>query len=780
MASPFQFAKRCLWGLLSLSLTIMMILTCIYIYFSLGLPNIRSLKDYQMQLPLQVLTEKGELIASFGEKRRIPVALEQVPEQLIHAVLATEDKRFFEHPGVDLIGLVRASKELVMTGKKRQGASTITMQVARNFFLSREKTYTRKIQEILLALKIERAFSKHDILELYFNKIYLGQRAYGVAAASRVYYGKPLNQLTLAQLAMIAGLPKAPSRDNPISNPKTAKARRNHVLARMLEANYIDEAAYQESIKAPVTAKYHGSHNEWDAPYVAEMIRASMVKRFGKQAYSHGYKVYTTIDGPLQYAANNALQQGLIAYNKRHGYYGPESYFDPELGKEHWLKELKNIPTVVGMQPAIVTNLDLHSVSALLSNGSIITIPWSGLSWARQHRNSRYPGRTPRSANEIAKVGDLIRVTQVKNNWQLAQLPHAQAALVSLSPQDGTIKALTGGFSYQLSHFNRVTQAQRQPGSAFKPFIYSAAIEKGMTLSSIINDAPVVVEDYGENSLWRPQNDSMRFYGPTALLTGLIKSRNLVSIRLLQMIGIPYALDYISRFGFNTEKLPNTLSLALGSGSITPLAVADGFSVFANGGHKITPHIIDRIIDGNNETVYQSHFPVACEVCTTEQIAAPRVISKDNAFLINYGLQEVIRKGTGRAAKVLHRDDLAGKTGTTNDLFDAWFSGFNSDIVTTVWVGFDKPEALHEHGAQAALPIWINYMRSALKGKAEHALEQPDDIISVRIDPETGLLARTNQPNAVFSLFRKNNAPQEVVPLAREEQQTENVAEQLF
>ena len=653
--------KNGVWALLSLSLTGLFIVGCLYFYAFLGLPNVTQLQTVQLQRPLQIYTHDNKLIAEFGENLRVPVTLDKVPKMLINAVLATEDQRFFGHPGVDMIGLLRASKELLITGKKNQGASTITMQVARNFFLSSEKTYGRKINEILLALKIDNQLSKEKILELYLNKIFLGQRAYGVATAAQIYYDKSLQNLSLGQIAMIAGLPKAPSRDNPISNPAAAKKRRDHVLSRMLELGYINTSAYKRALAEPVTTHYYGLRMELNAPYVAEMVRTEMLTRYGDDAYTQGFKIYTTVDSRLQKTAQEELTAGLLNYDKRHGY--------------------------------------------------------------------------KRSSAEGA--------------------PQAQGALVALNPSNGAVLALVGGFNYYFSHFNRATQAWRQPGSGFKPFIYSAALEKDYTLASLINDAPIVIADPSQKGVWRPQNDNYQFLGPTRLRVGLAKSRNLVSIRLLQDIGIEYALDYAKRFGFDMEKQPHTLSLALGTGMLTPIQLAAAYASFANGGYKASPYVIDHIEDITGKIIYQANTP-----------EMPRIISAQNAFLMNSALLDVIRYGTGQRARALNRNDIAGKTGTTNDQMDAWFSGFNGDIVTTVWVGFDQPRSLFEYGAQAALPIWMNFMKTALQGKPENTLAQPPGLVTVSIDPETGLLATPEQDNAIPEFFLSDQAPKEYAPSA--------------
>lgn len=762
----------CLWALLSLMFTMVIILGVLYTYMELQLPDVSVLKDVHLQVPLRIYSSDGKLIAQYGAMRRIPVALDQVPKPLINAVLATEDARFYSHPGVDLISLARAAKAVLQSGRKVQGASTITMQVARNFFLTRKKTYSRKIKEILLALKIDKELSKDKILELYLNKVYFGNRAYGVAAAAKVYYGKTLDQLTLPEMAMIAGLPQAPSRNNPLQNPVAAKKRRNHVLWRMYHVGFIDKKTYLEAIKAPLTAAYHDERTMLDAPYVAEMVRQVMVNDYGAKAYDGGFSVYTTISSQLQKAANRALHDGLIAYSERHGFRRPTVNFGQPTPNNllSWQQKLDSIPKVHQMQPAAVLAVNQFSVQALLRNGNQITIPWSGLSWAKPAFKNGYTGRPPTNASSIVSVGDLIWVRKnTQNQWQLTQIPEVQGSLVVIDPQTGALLALAGGFDYALSNFNRATQAERQPGSNFKPFIYSAALAKGYTLATMINDAPIVIRDTGENQLWRPANDTMKFYGPTRLRIGLTKSRNLVSIRLLRDIGVPYALNYLRRFGFNVDKLPRTLSLALGAGTVTPVQIAAGYAVFANGGYQVMPYFIGEIMGQGAQMIFQANPAKACENCITQSDAqtnstpmAPQALTPQNAYLMTQALRGVIQTGTGRAAKVLHRTDLAGKTGTTNKQVDAWFSGFNSHIETTVWVGFDDSgRSLHEYGAQAALPIWIQFMRSALKNMPETTMPRPSGIVTVRIDPRNGLLADPNQQNAIFEVFRKNSEPRQ-------------------
>jgi len=704
---------------------------------------------------------------------------------MIKAILAAEDDRFFKHPGVDYQGILRAAFNLARTGEKTQGGSTITMQVARNFFLTSEKTYLRKLSEIFLALKIDQDLSKEEILELYLNKIYLGNRAYGVAAAAHTYYGSEVANLSLAQIAMIAGLPKAPSRYNPLADPEHAVARRNYVLRRMRELGYIDQASYQQAFQTPDDAKLYGVSMEAEADYLAEMVRAAMVERFGElAAYTSGLKIYTTLDSRLQAAATKALRSALYAYDRRHGYRGPEGRMDTAR-QQDWGDELRHHGEVGGLQAALVTQVAEQSITVKQADGRNIQIGWDGLSWAQPYISENRRGVVPKTAADIVRTGDVVRIASTADGWQLAQIPAVQGALVSLHPVDGAITALVGGYNYQRSKFNRATQALRQPGSSFKPFLYSAALEKGFTPATLINDAPVVFDDPALESAWRPENYTGEFFGPTRLRVALVNSRNLVSIRLLRSIGIDYCIDYLTRFGFQANDMPRNLSLALGSASVTPLQIAAGFAVFSNSGFRVAPYFIDRIVGANEEIIFQSTPERACPDCesrTTGDIHpvdsvpvdaaistqppvnnARRTISAQNAYLMTSMMRDVIQHGTGVRAKQLGRADIAGKTGTTNDQRDAWFAGFAPDIVAVSWVGFDKPQALGngETGGRAALPMWIAFMREALRGVPEKPLDRPPGLVTVRIDPVSGLLAKSNQSNGIFETFFSDNAPQQ-------------------
>jgi len=720
---------------------------CIYYYMMIKLPDVGQLKDTHLQVPLRVYAADGKLIGEFGEKKRIPVTLDQVPKQLINAVLDTEDQRYYEHKGVDFIGLLRAARTVFLSGKKTQGASTITMQVARNFFLTPDKTYKRKINEILLAMKIDNLFSKREILELYLNKIYLGQRAYGVAAAAQVYYGKMLNDLTLSEMATIAGLPQAPSRDNPVVNPESALERRNHVLERMLENGHIDMAAYKAAVAAPIVTHTHELPSAVSAPYVAEMVRNAMVAQYGDAAYDDGLQVYTTIDSHLQDLANQAVRAGVLAYDQRHGYRGAEKNLGARSASE-WQEQLSDLPVINGLYPAVVASSDDTAASVLLRDGSSVKLTGQNLVWGSRRAFG-------------LKVGDVIRIQKNASGvWQLAQLPKVEGALVALNPSNGEVVALVGGFSYAGSSFNRVIQAGRQAGSGFKPFIYSAALEKGITWASVINDAPITIEDPVTHVIWQPQNDTQQFYGPTRLRVGLMESRNLVSVRLLQAIGVHYAADYVERFGFSRDEIPRLPSLALGTATLSPMKIAVGFAVFANGGYKITPFFIDKVVGRDGKILFQAQ-PVIVPKSSADKNAAPQVITSQNAYLMTSALKDVISYGTAKKAAILKRTDLAGKTGTSDDQKDAWFTGFNSDLVATVWVGFDQPQTTYEHGSQAALPIWMQFIGAALTGKSEHSMAEPEGITTARIDPKTGALAYSGQKNAIFEVFTTATVPKD-------------------
>ncbi|MCW8847188.1 MAG: penicillin-binding protein 1A [Sedimenticola sp.] len=767
-----KLTRLFIWLALIGGLTAAVSIASLYYYLEPTLPSTDSLKNVQFQVPLRVFSKENKLIAEFGEMRRIPLAYQQIPEQMVQAFLAAEDDRFFVHPGVDYKGLVRAAYQLLLTGERRQGGSTITMQVARNFFLSSEKTFTRKFSEIFLSLRIEHDLTKQEILELYLNKIYMGNRAYGVGAAAMVYYGKAVNELSLPQIAMIAGLPKAPSRYNPLADPERSIQRRDYVLGRMNKLGFITDAEEQDARSTPITASMHIAKAEADAPYIAEMVRAEMFNRYGNEAYTTGFNVYTTIESALQTTANKALRDNLQAYDQRHGYRGAEQHLNIT-GKEDDLTLdalLKDHRIVGELQPAIVTQVQEKSATVYLGEGRHEELSWSGLEWARPYKNDNRVGGKPQSAGEIIVAGDLIRILEKQSEagkeLRLAQIPSAESAFVAVNPDNGAIKALAGGYDFYHSKFNRVTQALRQPGSGFKPVIYSAALDAGFTPASLINDAPVVFDDPSLEGAWRPENYSGKFFGPTRLRYALTKSRNLVSIRLLRSIGIKRALEQAEKFGFNPDDLPHNLSLALGSASVTPLQMASAYSILANGGFKVEPYFIDRIERDTGELIEKSLPVTVCEECTPETAGdlpiAPRVISPQNYYLMNSMMRDVITQGTAIKARSLGRRDLAGKTGTTNDQRDAWFNGFNRTLVAIAWVGFDtsKPLGRGEVGGRAALPAWIEFMRFALKDVPEQPLKLPPGMVTVRIDPKTGKRASVDQEDAIFEVFRTENAPE--------------------
>jgi penicillin-binding protein 1A len=767
---------------LILILALLTLITAGVIYFFLApkLPDTNTLKETQLQIPLRIFSSEGLLMAEFGEKRRIPVEYNDIPKPLVEAFLAAEDDRFYQHPGVDYQGIIRAAYSLLLTGEKSQGGSTITMQVARNFFLSNEKTYLRKLNEIILALEIEKVLSKEEILALYLNKIYLGSRAYGVGAAANVYYGKPLDQLSLAEMAMIAGLPKAPSAYNPIANPERATVRRNYVLRRMWEVGFIQKADYEEAIKAPVTARYHGPEIKVYAPYVSEMVRTELINKFGEEAYTNGFNVYTTIRAKHQQAANKALQSALLDYDRRHGYRGPVANVAlPEDVSDRAAldKVVKDYDNIGPLKTAVVIETTDEKAELYIRNWGYAQLPLNAVKWAQKKLSTNSRGPVPKKITDAIKVGDIIRVEQLTSpNWELAELPEAQGALIAVAPYDGAVTALNGGFDFFNNKFNRVTQSRRQPGSGFKPFIYSAALEKGYTAATIINDAPVVFDDPGLENVWRPQNYSGKFFGPTRLREALIHSRNLVSIRLLRDIGADYAVEYAERFGFKPGMMHKNLSLALGSGSAAPWDMARAYSSLANGGYKVEPYIIQRVEDASGKIVMQATPDTVCETCLMDESTldesdfhvAKRIMTPQNNYIMNSLLRDVVKHGTGRKAMSLGRNDLAGKTGTTNDQVDAWFNGFHPELVAVAWVGFDNPHSLgrYETGGRAALPMWIDFMKVALEGMPEAPLQPPVGMVTVRIDPATGLLARPEATDAIYETFREEYVPKQMAPLS--------------
>ncbi len=767
------------WSCLAVFCGLVLSFSGAFLYLSPSLPSVESLRSIQLQIPLRVYSSDAKLIAEFGEMRRSPIAFADIPQDFISALLAAEDDNFANHYGVDLTSLMRAATQIVKSGQIQSGGSTITMQVAKNFFLTSERSFSRKINEILLALQIERELSKNEILELYVNKIYLGNRAYGIEAAAQVYYGKSIRDTSLAQMAMIAGLPKAPSRFNPLVNPTRALERRDWILGRMYNLGRIDKQRYDEALAEPINVSYHVPAPELVAPYIAEMARAEMVGRYGSEAYTEGFNVTTTVPSDLQIAANSAVREGLIAYDQRHGYRGPESRL-PGMTKENWLSELSKQVSLGGLEPAIVTSVEKSGILVLLRNGEEQAVAWDSMKWARPFLNTNSLGPRPQQPADVSQIGDLIRVQrQDDGSLHFVQLPAAQSALVSLDPNSGAIRALVGGFSFEQSNYNRAAQAKRQPGSSFKPFVYSAALDKGYTAATLVNDAPIVFADDALSQVWRPKNDNNTFLGPIRLREALYRSRNLVSIRLLQDLGINSTLSYIERFGFERKDLPPNLSLALGTASLTPMEIAEGWSTFANGGYKVEPYLIERIEDRNGKQLFNANpaqTPAGIELraqqsnatlivgdqpLPAEPILAEQIIDGRTAYIMTSMLQDVIKRGTGRRALALGRNDLAGKTGTTNESKDSWFSGYNGDYVTTVWAGFDQPESLgrHEYGGTVALPIWMNYMGAVLKDRPNHLPKEPKGLLTLRVDPISGRAAAPGTPDAYFELFKSEDSP---------------------
>ncbi|MFV2031077.1 MAG: penicillin-binding protein 1A [Gammaproteobacteria bacterium] len=817
--------------------SILLIAGAIYVYSVLvpALPSIKYLEDAQLQVPLRVYDKNEFLLAEFGENRRVPVSFEAMPRSVIDALVASEDDQFWNHAGVDPVALIAAAYELVTTGKKTSGGSTITMQVARNFFLSSEKTYRRKFNEILLALKIEGELSKEKILELYLNKVYLGNRAYGIVAAAQTYYDKSPQDLTLAQAAMIAGLPKAPSKYNPVINPERALIRRNYILSRMRALEYINDEDYNLALNEPVTAELYATRTIADAQYVAELVRAELFEQYGDEVYKIGLKAYTSIDGELQVVANRALRRTLLDYNRRHGYRGVLDSIDlTRVIDDPFDEDMVSDERVGGLRKGVVISIDedpaeeevptsaeasadeeppksREYATVLLSNYENIQLRFAGgVDWAATYVDPDRVGKPPASMSDVLAVGDVIWLELRDDQWLLADVPKVEGAIVSMDSSDGSIRVMVGGFDYFKNKFNRAIQAKRQPGSNFKPFIYSAALEKGFTAATIINDSPVVFDDDSLEATWRPENYSGRFYGPTRFREALVKSRNLVSIRILRAIGLRYATRYLQRFGFDRKDMPYDLSLALGSGTFSPLEIVRAYAVFSNGGYLVSPYITRRVESGGGKVIFQNNPLSVCQGCELESLEelkkeeaaateepeavevpdenvvkvpledleltfseaeiapvryAPRVISAQNAFIMRSMMREVVKRGTAVRAKALGRADIGGKTGTTNDQIDAWFSGFNDQIITSAWVGFDNQRTLgsRETGSRAALPMWLAYMKVALDGIPENLEEQPEGIVTIRIDGNTGKRADQDTINSRFEIFRVEYAPEQKI-----------------
>ncbi|MCG9691615.1 PBP1A family penicillin-binding protein [Vibrio sp. Isolate22] len=807
-----------------------------YYYVKPELPDVATLRDVELQTPMQVFSQDGKLISQFGEKRRIPVTYDEIPRHLVEALIATEDSRFYEHPGIDPIGITRAAIVVAMSGSAKQGASTITQQLARNFFLSNEKKIMRKIKEIFIAIHIEQLLSKEEIMELYVNKIFLGHRSYGFGAAARVYFGKDLPDLTLSEIATLAGMPKAPSTMNPIYSIERATNRRNVVLRRMLDEKYITQAEFDEASNEQLVSKYHGAEIELSAPYVAEVARAWMVERYGEDAYTSGMKVYTTVDSKLQKAANQAAIKNLLSYDERHGYRGAEKVLW-QTAQSAWdhdkiVKHLKSQPTYGDLVPAVVTAVDSKSAKVWVKNQGEGTIEWQGMNWARKFLTDDRQGPAPSQAKEILAVGeqvwvrhDAITGDEVSEEateesvttesdtpvvWRLSQVPNANTAFVAMNPNNGAVLSMVGGFNFVHNKFNRATQSIRQVGSGIKPFIYSAAIEKGLTLASLINDAPINQWDKSQGTAWRPKNSPPTYVGPTRLRIGLAQSKNVMAVRVLREVGLDDTRNYLTRFGFDIDEVPRSETIALGAGSLTPMKVAQGYSVFANGGYYVEPFYISRVETPFGETEFEATPKVVCkedckQTITTDPMAdefaeqdvdakvqyAPQVISEQNAFLVREMMYSNIWgggdwsagtgwNGTGWRAQPLKRRDIGGKTGTTNDSKDTWYSGYGPGMVATVWVGFDNHNRNlgrtkansnlgknqitgAEAGAKTAEPAWVDFMGTALAGVPAQRKEIPENIVRVRIDRDTGLLTNKYDSSSMFEYFEKGTEPTEYI-----------------
>lgn len=761
-----------IFGPLFLALTLGVItLVIVWSYYNAQLPSEEELRNnISLQLPLKIYSKEKKLIAEFGQYRRRPVKIEEVPETLKNAFIAIEDSRFYEHKGVDFYGVARAFVTAAKTRKVSQGASTITMQVARNFFLSRRKKIDRKLKEILLAHKLEQVFSKDQIMELYLNKIFLGKRSYGVGSAAEVYYGKDVNELTLAQSAMLAGLPKAPSANNPVINPERAKQRRDYILERMRELGFISQSQFSSARNEPLSAKIHArAKTETEAPYVAEMVRQDVINRFGEDlVYRTGMSVYTTIDSDEQAHAVNTLRKHLINYHKRHGYRGPEDQISLSdyADEDKLLTKIQSYKTLANLIPALVTESTENEASLKTAQNKKIKLNLKQIKWARKYISENSRGPSPKSVNDVLKPGDIVRVSQNDDeSWSLTPLPLISGAIVSMNPVDGAVLSAVGGFDFNQTKFNRAIQAKRQPGSSFKPFLYSAALSKNYSPASVVNDAPIDIP----GSSWDPQNYSGESYGPTRLRVGLKKSRNLVSIQLLREIGIQYATKYAVKFGFNKDEIPQDLTMSLGTGSVTPMQLAGSYSSFANGGFKVDPYFITYITDHEGDTIYRHVPDTACPNCQPEQttvdgepLRQAKLIMKPYVnYQINSMMRSVATSGTAARTRVLNRRDIAGKTGTTNDQKDAWFAGFTPKKVAIVWMGFDQiqPMGKRETATGLALPTWIDFMRVALEDVPQVTLKPPKGMYNVSIDGLTGFIADNQSAEVVPEVLTKSQIP---------------------
>jgi penicillin-binding protein 1A len=838
--SYLRWLRWATFGLVGLFLTLSFALACSFVYLAPALPTAENMHSVELAVPLRVYTRTGGLISQIGEQRRIPVSYDQIPDIVRQAVLAAEDDRFFEHSGLDWMGVLRAVlKNVASADATGQGGSTITQQAARNMFLTLDQTTRRKLSEVFVTYRMERDFTKEQILAIYLNVATFGQRSYGIAAAAETYYGKRLDQLTVSQAATLMGVLPAPSRYNPITNPKAAEVRRNYVLGRMTKLGFIDDATRAAAEKEPVASRGFAPLKDVEADYVAEMARQKIVELYGEAAVNAGYKVYTTLDGRAQAAANRALQIGLIEYDRRHGYRGHLGKVTlPAAADAGELDELLVKFESIGLLlPAVVTKVAETSAEVHIRALGAAKINWDGLSWAQPVSKSGALGARPRKAADVVKRGDVVLVVTDKRGLaQLAQLPRAQAALIALDPEDGAVVSLVGGFDFHHNSFNRVTQARRQPGSGFKPFLYSAALEEGFTPASIILDMPVVRERGDDEENWRPENSGGGFSGPMRLREALVRSRNLVSIRILQSIGVDAAINHAVKFGFRKESLPRYESLALGVQSASPLEMATGYATFANGGFKVEPYYISRIEDSSGKVVFEAKPKIACTECERQAVSplletvavaeapateegivvdgaalpadpavlpeaaprgprirdadappalrelartqggpgylpadrlAPRVLSAQNAWLMSDIMHDVTVRGTAvRATRELKRDDLAGKTGTSQEGRDNWFNGFNTQLVASVWVGFDDDKSLGEgeEGSRTALPIWIHYMREMLRSMPPARMERPGGLIDLRVSPTTGMLADPLDPDAMYETFMLQHQPRMAQP----------------
>ena len=791
-----------------------------YLYVKPELPDVATIKEVELQTPMQVFTQDGKLISQFGEKRRIPVTYEEIPQHLIEALIATEDSRFYDHPGIDPIGITRAAIVVAMSGSAKQGASTITQQLARNFFLSNEKKIMRKIKEIFIAIHIEQLLTKQEIMELYVNKIFLGYRSYGFGAAARVYFGKELHDLTLSEIATLAGMPKAPSTLNPIYSLERATDRRNVVLKRMLEENYITQAEYEQAKSEALLSRYHGAEIEVSAPYIAELARAWMVSRYGEDVYTSGMNIYTTVDSKLQEAANRSAVNNLLGYDERHGYRGAEKVLweadQTPLEEKQINKALDKMPTYGELYPAVVTQVNQKDATLIVKHQGNQVLEWDGMKWARKFISDTRQGSAPKKAGDILAVGEVIFVRQANAEaenvqWHLSQVPSANTAFIAMNPENGAVISLVGGFNFEHNKFNRVTQSVRQVGSSIKPFIYSAGIDSGLTLASLINDAPINQWDESQGTAWRPKNSPPTYVGPTRLKIGLAQSKNVMAVRVLREVGLEETRQYLTRFGFNIDELPHSETIALGAGSLTPMQVAQGYSVFANGGYYVEPFYISKIEGPYGDLEFEAQPKTICkqdcaapitpaenefqehdvDVNAVESPYAPQVISEQTAFLVREMMYSNIWgggdwragsgwNGTGWRARTLKRRDIGGKTGTTNDSKDAWYAGYAPGVVAVSWVGFDshnrtlgrtrynsnlgkKQITGGEAGSKTAQPVWIDFMHTALEGVPEERKQAPSNIVRVRIDRESGLLTRKKDSSSMFEYFLRGTEPREYV-----------------